>query len=375
MESVIPIAGGSQPPGQIALVNTYGITSRSEDVDCCKARAERFLMLQKIGKNLTGFRVGSCMKLLGHNSHGVRVYLREGRASYGGLAVCGSVWVCPVCSSKISECRCRELGLAIEKWLALGGQVLMISKTIPHRRGDSLLASLDLLSTVNQKTKRTRKWRTILPVLGLAGMIRALEVTYGDNGWHPHLHELAFFRPGSRVHPRTLQAMILVWWQNACASLGAPVPNTRGVDVRDGSFAQRYVTKWGLEHEMTKSQVKKGRTGNVSPMDLARDGQWRLFREYALATFGRKQLAWSRGLREILGVDAEKTDEEVASEVEPEDFIIAVLGVQAWTLVLERGWRALVLETAEKEGLEGIKRLLHEKGFDVHQLIRMTERL
>jgi len=30
-----------------------------------------------------------------------------------------------------------------------------------------------------------------------------------------------------------------------------------GLDLRDGKYADKYVSKWGIEHELTKGHVKK----------------------------------------------------------------------------------------------------------------------
>ena len=44
------------------------------------------------------------------------------------------------------------------------------------------------------------------------------------------------------------------------AGLGSP-SFQHGIDLRDGSFANNYVAKWGLEDEMTKGHIKKGKAG------------------------------------------------------------------------------------------------------------------
>ena len=47
-------------------------------------------------------------------------------------------------------------------------------------------------------------------------------------------------------------------WQNCCKKAGLPIPSIEhGVDLQDGTFADEYVSKWGLEDEMTKGHTKK----------------------------------------------------------------------------------------------------------------------
>ena len=43
-----------------------------------------------------------------------------------------------------------------------------------------------------------------------------------------------------------------------------------GVDVRNGTYAAEYVSKWGLEEEVTKGHLKKGLNGSLTPFDLLR---------------------------------------------------------------------------------------------------------
>lgn len=41
-----------------------------------------------------------------------------------------------------------------------------------------------------------------------------------------------------------------------------------GLDLRDGKYASQYVSKWGLEHELTKGHIKKGKENSLTPFDL-----------------------------------------------------------------------------------------------------------
>ncbi|MBV6574955.1 rolling circle replication protein, Rep63 protein, partial [Acinetobacter baumannii] len=83
------------------------------------------------------------------------------------------------------------------------------------------------------------------------------------------------------------------------------------------------VSKWGIESELTKGHVKKGRNGGFTPFDLLQLSLYnetifekdfgKLFQEFAIAMKGSRQLVWSRGLKALLDLD-EKTDEELAEE-------------------------------------------------------------
>ena len=55
-----------------------------------------------------------------------------------------------------------------------------------------------------------------------------------------------------------LRSFLALQWQNCCKKAGLPIPSIEhGVDLQDGTFALDYVSKWGLEDEMTKGHTKK----------------------------------------------------------------------------------------------------------------------
>ena len=103
--------------------------------------------------------------------------------------------------------------------------------------------------------------------MGHIGQVRALEVTHGrkssrNNGWHPHFHILQFCQVnGSEADRKDWTARLYMRWAAYCqkAGLGCPAMPTASLD--SGDKAAQYVTKWGLEDEMTKGHTKKGKAG------------------------------------------------------------------------------------------------------------------
>lgn len=81
---------------------------------------------------------------------------------------------------------------------------------------------------------------------------------------------------------------------------GMKIPSLEnGVQVQDADYADRYVSKWGLEEEITKGHVKKGREDSLTPFDILRQSEddphyGKLFRQYADAFKGKRQLVWSK---------------------------------------------------------------------------------
>ena len=109
------------------------------------------------------------------------------------------------------------------------------------------------------------------------------------------------------------------------------------MQVQNGEKAAQYVSKWGLEEEITKGHIKKGRDNSLTPFDILRlsenDAEYsKLFREYADAFKGKRQLVWSKGLKDLLGI-VEVTDEQLALETEKDSILLDEVALQVWELV------------------------------------------
>ena len=128
----------------------------------------------------------------------------SGNLSYGHVVKCGSVWICPVCSAKIVSGRRQELSDFIDRVYAAGPDyvVSMLTLTIPHQRTDDLSSLLDKMCKAKRTFQNRKVWKRISAEIGLAGEIRALEVTHGANGWHPHFHCLLIHKKTRNVRPK-----------------------------------------------------------------------------------------------------------------------------------------------------------------------------
>jgi len=94
----------------------------------------------------------------------------------------------------------------------------------------------------------------------------------------------------------------------------------------------------------------------MTPWDLLREGRRDLFKVYAEAFKGKKQLHWSRGLRELLGIPKEKTDAEIAAEIDPVTLLLATLERQEWFMILREEKREefyRMMQDASEEGIRG----------------------
>lgn len=334
------------------------------------ARANRWALKSVVNRLLPGSRTSKCMVLRAPiPGYGLAdIDLCKGhthaKAFYQGLMACGGVWTCPVCAAKVSERRRQELKDAIQAADALKMNVHFVTLTVPHGVSDDIKVMNDLLSQAlkrlsNGKYSVKNQLRAIAPESEIHGYIRAFEVTHGQNGFHPHFHILVFTDRGV-----TANAVGYVYrnaWIRACKLSCLPAPSLEhGVTVQDGLFAAQYASKWGLEDEMTKANAKQSKGKGLSPWGLLRavlDGDdpmyppqraSALFQVYAAAFAGRRQLYWSNGLRQLLALAPERSDEELVNAPEDERAsVLATLSPEQWRSIRRRRQEAHLLTVAE----------------------------
>lgn len=305
------------------------------------------------------------------------------KAFFGGVMQCASVWTCPVCAAKINERKSSDMREAFKKAPGLGLKCHLLTFTAPHSAGDTIE---DLSSKMRDslasfwRERQIVKWKKERFIVG---NIRAFEVRYGDNGWHPHFHLIVF----SERCLKGDKSLLLDKWQRVCLRSGLDQPNEYGLDIQDGSKAGEYICKfgsdgevleradgkkvtWDAADEMTKGHMKKGKSGSLSPWDILRKidesedddaNKYRgLFLHYARAMKGVSQLKWSRGLRAIFDQENEKSDEDILAEQEDSAKLLCHLERDEWNYLIKSKGRAIILELAENGGIDAVARFLYE---------------
>ncbi|WP_206432807.1 protein rep, partial [Streptomyces sp. ADI93-02] len=213
---------------------------------------------------------------------GVTPVIRNGRAGFAGVVTCGSVHVCPCCSTSIRRVRQDELEQVGEFWECQSCGLVMMTLTMRHYRRDPLQ---DLVEKQREAWKRGfgqnagRAWRDAKKAYGIRGFVRAWEVTHGTNGWHAHYHVLLFLaRPLASGRVQELQHLAFEVWSAALVKAGARMPIETSekdgkpvavkIDAPDrgesGKLA-RYLMKgqdgksrWGVAAELTRQDIKEG---------------------------------------------------------------------------------------------------------------------
>ena len=292
-----------------------------------------------------------------------------GQAYLSGLQVCGIAAACPCCGARIAEEWAGRIGLAIAAWRATGGGLALLTLTFSHLVGQALGPNLDALLAAYRAMVRGGSYRRLKARYGLQHTIKGVEVTWSPvNGWHPHLHVLAFFRGDfdAAAFERELWAL----WQAQLERVGRFCTRAHGLKVQQGfTNAHKYVTKigrqWGLADELARANHKRGRLGSYSPPDLlraCRDGALpsapALFAEYVAVMAGRHVLQWSAGLAAAVGMADERTDQEIAEGVDQADPILVELEAADWSAVRRAGGIVRLLEIADGGDAEAVWRFV-----------------
>jgi hypothetical protein len=244
---------------------------------------------------------------------------------------------------------------------------------------------------------RGKPWARMRRELGVIGMVRALEVTHGANGWHPHLHVLVLLDRvipvgevfevdgADRWVPRTLGRVIDRWREMVRRYIGAAFEpdDHHGVNLVPCHQAD-YVSKLGLEISdpgQKEGRSAKGRTPLQIASDYAdasqgarrgraelraqkrRDGE--LWRIYCEGMRGARQLTWTRGLKAAFGI-VDRADRDCAMEEEAPDSPSVVVGridSETWRTIRARQHNGrplayLILVATEKGGGPGLAKAL-----------------
>ncbi len=284
---------------------------------------------------------------------------RDGTVHVSGVKRCSSVHACPVCAPTIRGRRAVEIDQGVSKWIADGGTVWFVTATLPHDRGERLEKVLDELLSAWRRTWGGRPAQRQKELLEFAGSIKALEITHGANGWHPHLHSLLLCK--GEQDPRE---WLSERWSYQVTKTGRRAPHqVYGLDVQrvEGAGAlAKYLTKveggWGVGLELARADAKKAKNGGSNPWQLLFEASEQgdvdsltLFLEYEAATKGRNALTWSPGLKGLLEVE-EVTDEEAAiAEAETEKLVERVIPAEDWNRMVLTQRVCDLFEDVERE--------------------------
>lgn len=274
------------------------------------------------------------------------------------------MWTCPRCGQKIALERAADIAAAITAHYANGGQVTLVTPTIPHSRTDSLVAAFDLLMKANNAVNSDKTFKRLRKAHRI-GTITRREVTHGyQYGWHPHGHRLDFIAAGTT--PEQLDELEQAErraYTAAIGKAGRSLSAEHGITFRrlDLATAHEHVAAYVAKSvglEMTDPGTKTAKSsGNRVPQQILADAvsgglaqDWALWHEYERATRGRYSIRWSNGLRALLipELGPEMSDQQAAEATDGLGRLLTVIPREAWRSVIRsRPGPAALLQWAE----------------------------
>lgn len=401
--AVRPETGGrpADGPRQRALEN---IASNPSAADAAGRRRSRFRARQALWDLSQLKAVRACGRVPCAEG-GVGLVVSAGApgervAGYRGLATCGSVWACPRCSVVVGQRRATELRQVLDQWNSQGGTVAMVTLTIRHRRGQRLRTLWDAVSKSWSRLVAGRPWRRFCDLAGVDGHIRVVETTTGQHGWHVHLHVLLLLDPDRGAYlpgfvgtpeeemhelAQVHGTEVIGAWQRITGRRGfdalTEAQDIRGFSLQEaGDSVSEYFTKaswdgatdWTAAEELALGAIKRGRQGSRTPFQVLADflatgdaDDLDTWQEYERASFRRRQMTWSRGLKGRFAIE-DVSDEEAAAEDAGDESLVILTG-DTWRAIRATPLVWLLLEwaeTAPQVTADGARELLLRSGID-----------
>lgn len=385
---------------------------------------EAFSMYQPKDGEVQSFRrVLGCGTLLGSVTPAIRTSETKS-VIHGGLTHCGSVWACPECAAKIQTRRAGENLTAIKWALAQGYHVSMMTLTATHNQSERLTGLMKRFVSAYARLGRSKTMKRVREGVGYIGCIRAMEMTYGHSGWHYHAHVLYITENESM---KAFQADLRDAWLRALESehvfdsgderaaraardhafhvedmFANGVDESQCVSVAD--YLAKAASDWeaglfdedairegrekGLAAETAMMNTKLGKSSNRTPFQLLRDAilvnpddrdrdaeymrDAALFIEYALATKGKKQIFWSKGLKKMVGI-TDVSDEKLVEETEENGAIIYGLTREHWRVLRRDGWVGEYLRDVASQGSRAVTQAYFDTMFPADRLPRVLD--
>lgn len=387
-------AGNGRQAGEAGPLGKSGTTFHPTQPEARKARqerqqrrAEKFQFRQGLREYATRKTVQLCgSRACSASGVGVRLTESEAgrRAGFAGLSTCGSIWLCPVCAAKIAARRAEELGTVLENVREAGYQLAMVTLTVRHSAKDTLAEVWSAVSRGWHRVTGGKAWLADKDHYEIPGWVKAVEVTHGKHGWHVHVHSVFAYK-GTPNDAKALGQRIYGRWESglkatkkhkgftALPDYGLDVEVSQGGDL--GNLG-KYLSKLGADvqgiaREVTQGGQKQARGTNRTPFQIGHDlvenqaaEDRAIWDEWQKTAPGHRALSWSKGFRELFGLDEkEATDEEIAAEeLGTKDDTVCVIPSPSWYTIKHRACE--ILDVAENRGAEALRTWLTDQGIE-----------
>lgn len=304
----------------------------------------------------------------------VSIRLSDGVAGVSGVMHCGRI-ACPNCGPRIGADRRQDINRAVENWRAGGGVVLMSTHTLRHHKGQRFEELTKAMSGCWAAATGGKMWLKDRQTFGIRHTLRVWEEKWSiASGWHCHVHALLFLDAPSDETPKisVLLSSMFRRWSRAAVAQGLAVPLISGQELHlvtgddagdqlGGYFAKQAEQTssktaesmaWELSNPNGKASGDSFTPAEILEYAVGGDetmaGVWA---EYEQGMIGRRTIAWSKGLRDAVGLDVEKTEQEAADQETStkEDTVISMTARSWLRLTSARGKRYELLRLVSQE--------------------------
>lgn len=373
--NVIPLDAAAK--GWERACSRYDLRDRARDVWRVVGDDDEFRSLRLCGLGVRPHADGGRSVELRRTKDGAK-------AAAIGTVSCGSPWACSVCSARVREKRRVGLHRLVQAGTERGYRWVFFTGTLRHRRGQgprqqraALEACWKAITTGKQAQARKESGAVL-------GTVRSIEMQLdGPAGPHGHVHGLVLVAGDVSDDDLSvaMDAMGKRWSSWAERKMDGLRPSDahgwHWEVARSAAEAMDYATKsidgagWTVAHEVARGDVKTGKEGSRTPMEMLRAaidevevtgdlGAMMRMADFARATRGMRAIVVSRSLTQILGdVLDERTDQELADEVEELgdewETVLTVSG-EAWAHAV-RAFGTVALLNAARAGEQSCRSL------------------
>lgn len=207
-----------------------------------------------------------------------------------GLKSCGSNSACPVCASKLSSIRSNQLKELMETGRENNRSYMMIVSTIPHKPNEALEITLNQVIDMSRYIFARPEWKNFKNITKCrfvhGGLENMVSFKNGLVDWHPHKNYLLDFDISIDQVIKELglqnELDLRIYVSRLMTNLGQKYLDFKKIDktlltpyfeqdsksmrihVKGGvsaslDFKDDYISKWGLDAEMTAGIYKDGK--------------------------------------------------------------------------------------------------------------------
>lgn len=252
----------------------------------------------------------------------------DGRTSVSSIRTCDSNWTCIVCASRKAASRAKKHKRFLRERKSAGCAVVTVTLTVAHYLSMRLNPSWDTVAdSVNYVTEGA-SWSNIKRKFGVTHLIKAMEVTHGTNGWHPHVHMVLVIDPKEAKDHDFHKLEDAIWnrWSSAVTERGyRSVREDGGIKMIEEGDTDRLAEYLEKGHRLTSAlpdDIELSAQDDHMPFEIGllacseelpdaeRRRYLRLWHEWDRASLGRRAMWWSQNLNQVLGEAAEDPDDD-----------------------------------------------------------------